>query len=503
MGWLLSAAFHAMLILGATLVFIEQLWPFDGPTGIACGLSLPLPQVPEIERPRDVFERSGLIPDDGWAFEPAMDSAFTYGQPKEGAPRGGDEGQDLSSASWSLGSSATPGMSAGSGPQRAAEWKTLGFRSRGCGISRISSRCRYPCTDSAVTASLRWLARHQNSDGSWSSDGYNRHCVQASCAGAGDREFDEGVTSLALLAFLGAGYSQLSRDVLADPAFPDRPIAMGETVKKGLQWLLSRQDAEGAVGARGSKFMYNHAIATLALSEAYGLTASAVLQAPAQAALDFLAAARNPGAGWRYAVRGGENDTSVTGWAVMALKSAELSGLTFPRAAATDAVAWIEKATEPGPSPRVGYTQAGSGKVYIPGRNEQFDDHPTMSAVGLLSRILIRKDRRDAGLAAALVADLPVWKENRIDFYAWYYSSLALFQFDGPAGPCWKKWSQPAKDTLVLQQKLAKSGCENGSWDPSVDRWGSEGGRVYATAINTLTLEIYYRYAAVFGGNRN
>jgi hypothetical protein len=32
-----------------------------------------------------------------------------------------------------------------------------------------------------------------------------------------------------------------------------------------------------------------------------------------------------------------------------------------------------------------------------------------------------------------------------------------------------------------------------------VDRWGFEGGRVYATAINALTLEVYYRYGNVFG----
>ena len=37
-----------------------------------------------------------------------------------------------------------------------------------------------------------------------------------------------------------------------------------------------------------------------------------------------------------------------------------------------------------------------------------------------------------------------------------------------------------------------------GSWEP-IDRWGGEGGRVYATAINALTLEVYYRYANVFG----
>ena len=43
-----------------------------------------------------------------------------------------------------------------------------------------------------------------------------------------------------------------------------------------------------------------------------------------------------------------------------------------------------------------------------------------------------------------------------------------------------------------------RDGNAKGSWDP-VDAWGEDGGRVYATAINTLTLEIYYRYMNAFG----
>jgi hypothetical protein len=55
------------------------------------------------------------------------------------------------------------------------------------------------------------------------------------------------------------------------------------------------------------------------------------------------------------------------------------------------------------------------------------------------------------------------------------------------------------KNALVPHQHTGKDGCRNGSWNPEVDRWGFEGGRVYATAINALTLEVYYRYANVFG----
>jgi hypothetical protein len=41
----------------------------------------------------------------------------------------------------------------------------------------------------------------------------------------------------------------------------------------------------------------------------------------------------------------------------------------------------------------------------------------------------------------------------------------------------------------VLGRAQRQGGCGEGSWDP-VDKWGSEGGRVYATAINVLTLSL-------------
>ena len=37
---------------------------------------------------------------------------------------------------------------------------------------------------------------------------------------------------------------------------------------------------------------------------------------------------------------------------------------------------------------------------------------------------------------------------------------------------------------------------EHGSWDP-VGAWGSAGGRVYATAINCLTLQVWTRYQRI------
>ncbi len=353
-----------------------------------------------------------------------------------------------------------------------------------------------PKTDKAVLSALLWLARHQSPDGSWGVQGYLAQCKAGNCSpnpSSASADFDAGVTGLALLAFLGAGYSHLSRDTHED-------ICFGDVVRKGLQATISRQDADGFIGPRsGHKAMYNHAICALALGEAYGLTFSALFKENAQRAVDALVAAQNPGKGWRYTPRSGDSDTSVTGWAVMALKSAELSSLSLPPSAYAGARAWLDEATETDYG-RAGYTHRGTGKVYCP-HNAHFDHQEALTAIAVMSRIFIDRtgDVNVRNGAHLLMRAVPAFYGAKIDFYAWYYEALALFQFDGPHGPLWSKWNKSMVEALVKPQNGPSSGCKHGSWEP-VDRWSCEGGRVYATAINALTLEVYYRYDRVFTG---
>jgi len=356
-------------------------------------------------------------------------------------------------------------------------------------------------TEDAVKNALKWLARHQNSDGSWGVTGHVGRCnthPQYATGGKclpndGVEEYDAGVTGLSMLAFLGAGYSHLSRDV-------EEGICFGDVVKKGLQWMMSHQDPEGCVGPRQGHYLYNHTICALALSEAYGLTGSNLFKDQAQRAVDFTLGAQNPGKGWRYSFKCGDNDSSVTGWAVMVLKSAETAGLGITRASYDGARAWFDEVTDENYY-RTGYTMKGQGKTYIKGKNENFNGHEALTAISVMSRIFMDRNKSDVRLmmgCQAIVKDLPVWRDIDIDFYYWYYASLALFQYDGPTGTFWKQWNERMKDALVKNQCTRSHGCKFGSWEP-VDRWSCEGGRVYATAINALTLEVYYRYANVFG----
>ena len=52
---------------------------------------------------------------------------------------------------------------------------------------------------------------------------------------------------------------------------------------------------------------------------------------------------------------------------------------------------------------------------------------------------------------------------------------------------------------LALQDKnTERDVCSRGGWLVG-DRWSHAGGPIYTTAINTLTLEVYYRYENAFG----
>jgi hypothetical protein len=364
-------------------------------------------------------------------------------------------------------------------------------------------RCRSSVpSESALNAALRWLARHQNPDGGWSARG--ACCAGTPCRGFGAPEFEEGITSLAILAFLSAGYSSFSKDTFVDPAVPERTLCFGETVKKALRWLMDRQDAQGCIGKRGAKFMVNHALGTLALSEAFGMTAAAPLREPSGKAVEFLLAARNPGAGWRYGICDGESDTSVTGWALMALKSAELSEIPYSTAAVREAMTWLGGMVQAGDEPAIGY-RPGNAPSTLPGASIFFADHPTLTAVGIDCAYLHpRTAAFAAGLLGTVLRQPPLWDSGQVDFHYWYFGMSAVASVTWKAGSAWNSWSSSLRTALVQHQRTSVDGCANGSWDPDEDRWGLEGGRVYATAINALSLMgLYCRRANVFAPNNS
>ena len=117
--------------------------------------------------------------------------------------------------------------------------------------------------------------------------------------------------------------------------------------------------------------MYGHGIATQALCEAAYGSHDPQLRTASQKAVDFIEAARTPYAAWRYeAPPLGENDTSITGWMVLALKAAESAHLEVDPDAFDGARNWLDEATKLA-SGRVGYDERGT----LSSRIAQVNDH--------------------------------------------------------------------------------------------------------------------------------
>ena len=379
---------------------------------------------------------------------------------------------------------------------------------RGLGSDRDTTTGVTAGTETAVEDALKWLAAHQSPGGQWEAAGFHRWCDGRPAAGgpdgAGKAHYDVGVTGLALCAFLGAGYTNRG----------SHPFA--KTVSRGLRYLKNVQDAEGCFGPRATQhYIYNHATASLAMVEAYGMTGSPLFRGSAQKALDFIALARNPYFAWRYGVKPGDNDTSVSGWMMMALKSAKLVNedavrrgkplpLVIDEEAFDGILAWVEKMTDPDTG-RTGYIQRG-GLAARP--QEMIDRFPgdrseSMTGVGVLARVFAGQNpkastiiQKGAELCAALP---PTWNpdDGSIDMYYWYYATLAMFQVGGKP---WKTWNAHLKTDIVDHQRRDTTYClYKGSWD-ALGPWGPDGGRVYSTALMAMCLEVYYRYDRVFLG---
>ena len=244
---------------------------------------------------------------------------------------------------------------------------------------------------------------------------------------------DVGLTGLALLAFLGNGNTTGQG--------PHRDV-----VSKGIRWLHAQQDPEtGRIGDDAThEFIYDHALATLALCEAYVFSKSPLIKRAAQSAVDYIQRARNPYGAWRYEVPPiGDNDTSVTGWMVFCLVSAKDGGLRVDESAFDAALAWIDEVTD-SITGRIGYDQPGSESSRT-ASNEHFprSSGEAMTAVGLLCRIFMGERPDDAPILAKhaelLLRTPPHWDPDGFgcDMYYWYYGTYAMYQMGGDH---WRAW---------------------------------------------------------------
>jgi hypothetical protein len=343
-----------------------------------------------------------------------------------------------------------------------------------------------PGAENAVQAALRWLAAHQDRDGKWSASGYTAHCPPGDlCEGAAPRQhsnlpgtYDVATTGLSLMAFLGHGNTH-------------REGEFRESAARAMDYLLTVQNTRtGSFGHGDRTSMYNQAIATLCLAEAYAMSKDPKLHEPLVRAVGYIYQAQQKSGGWDYTeFRTDRNDTSVTGWQVMALKSAHAAGFNVPWKVTYGILNHFERVTDE--DGYVGYTNAPTSRHGM-----------ALVAVGMLSNLYMGLGPKDPTVtrqAAILLDNLPAWYKlageqgHDHSMYYWYYATLAMYQ---RGGTDWDKWNSAIRDMLVRAQ--CTRGHRSGSWDPDCYWARGFAGRIYSTALMTLTLEVYYRYLPMY-----
>lgn len=309
--------------------------------------------------------------------------------------------------------------------------------------------------EAAVRKALEWLKRNQAPNGSWSHGG----------------KMPMGLTGLGLLTFLAHGETPAAEKY-------------GPTVEKAIRFLAGQCDGSGRFIIRntvGHSSAYEHAIATYAICEAYGMTRIPTLKSVMTRNLDVIIKGQQNGGSWDYAfAKKARTDLSVSGWMAQALKAGYIAGAENEglKGALEKAVKGIE----------IHYLKDAESFRYSSssGRFNQ-----GLTGAGVLCLQLLGKAN-----SVTVNRGLHTLEESSADYgskalgwpmYAWYYITQAKFH---AGGFHWSKWNPKIATSLVRSQN------KNGSWlSPGSEK---SRGPVYCTTMAALTLQVYYRFLPTY-----
>ena len=333
-------------------------------------------------------------------------------------------------------------------------------------------------TEFAVLRALNWLRDHQYEDGSWGP------------------EYRVAMTSIALMAFFAHGETTGSPDY-------------GMAIRKGLQFLLKRQDKGVFRGggwshphhhaAHPSQIMaYEHAIGTYAISEAYAMTSIPFLKYAMEDAIQIIIDGQHGGGSWDYGYNTSPEahfDVSLSGWHLQALKAAlsagaenrglktaidsGMRGLTY---LADKEMAHGQFKYSTREAERFGDIPMTGVAVLCMQLCGHWDDADALAGMRALEKLNFQWRKGDeANQDTRLVRDWPI--------YSWYYITQARFH---KGGASWVTWNRKFAPGLCAMQN------PNGTWCPPPSSTEGVFGPVYHTALSCLMLEVYYRFLPTF-----
>lgn len=511
-GWLISASFHAALIAIMGTVYWLIVEPPTDPTPV---VTVPkfTPEVKVVKEKRELEEKVELkldvVSDVVSPLPPLEIPLEEKPQTDNDVPTEDVKGNPDNVAVQEYSDARAFMAVIGPGATSPGIWSQRGPGGHHRAVSKGGGT---GSSEAAVGSALRWFKRHQSANGMWDAAKYTANCSEnPKCEPGNDAvggNVNVAMTGYAIMCFLASGYDHQTASVYR------------ATVKKGIDYLVSVQTAEGLLGDRN----YEHAIAAKALIEAYGMTNDPALREPSQKAVNVILARQNQGngndkaysgLGWDYVAPGARNDSSVTGWNVMALKSALASGLNIGKGL-EGSKQWLDtvwKATNPDWKKLDPYKDESRFPYTYMSDSEKIDIAPApanatapsaemhdLACVGTMCAVFLGKRAGDPMLEtlANYVTNHEMPTAYPCNTYKLYYNTLGVFQVGGEK---WKKWNGTVRDMLVHAQRQG-DGCFDGSWDFKDTKFhGSDVGRILSTAYCCLSLEVYYVYGHVNEGH--
>jgi hypothetical protein len=307
-----------------------------------------------------------------------------------------------------------------------------------------------PQTDEAIKIGLDWLARNQNSDGSYGNAAYRGNIA---------------VTSLAGLAFMASGSS------------PGRGL-FGARIDRALAYVMQNTSPSGFIAVFASSThgpMYSHGFGTLFLAEAYGMTHRPEIREKLQKAVKLIIDSQNNEGGWRYQPVRRDADLSVTICQINALRAARNAGLYVPKETVDACIRYVKMSQNP---------DGGFRYMLQAGATSEFP----RSAAGVVALQsageYASKEVRD-GIAYLRQSrqGLRLGRRNNHYFYGQYYAAQAMW-LEG--GEPWAEWYPAVRNELINRQ------APGGYWNDSGVC------NEYGTAMALIILQIPNDYLPIF-----
>ncbi len=338
--------------------------------------------------------------------------------------------------------------------------------------------------EEGVDDGLAWLASQQAEDGRFPSDDAAQPAV----------------TSMAIMAFLSRGH------------MPDQG-PYGERISAAIDFVLSTQRRRGYFSllpvtppaqhlSPSQTVTYNHSIAGLMLGEVYGMTSgerSLRIKDAIARALIFhrevqTRKKQRPSdiGGFRYGYPESPNassDMSVTGWALMFLRSARNAEFNVPKQYFDEGLDFVERCYETDPSLHEKGVFRYRPLASDPQGNPQITLANTASAI--LTLILGGRHENEGivdGVRWFRSRDYPRPWQNGYFYLSSYYSSQAMAQVGG------ETWNEIFPQ---IARNLLEEQASDGAWPLGT---GNEGkfGQAYTTSLAILALTPAYQLLPIY-----